>query len=262
MRATRSRIKDFAVLVIWTAIVTSVSLILRPKGAYVTTFLYFVVPSVYLLWRYRLNTKKILAGSLLIGIVIPLSFDILINFNQAWFVPDDQLLISFRLFGFYPIDEIIWFFFVALYAILFYEIFVDYERTKRLSPNFVPALAVWLFAILLTVLSVVLLGEPKIHNYPYLLIVGPFSLPPIIYVLSLRPRLAYKFVIPTVFFFFVAFNFEIVALTLGNWEFMSSYISLLEIFGRAIPVEEFVYWILLYPATAISYYELLVDDGK
>jgi len=254
---------DIAFLLGGTFLVTLIQLYIIPlRGAYVPTFLYFVVPTIYLIWNYRLNIKKIVAGSLLIGILIPLSFDLLVQLNGSWFVPYDKLLIPFKLFGFYPVDEIIWFFFLAAYTLVFYEVFVDDEKIRKLSKNFKKGVAVWVVAILLTFVAILFFRNSLFVPYSYLVVFAPFSIPPIIYVIWRKPRLIRKFTLPTAFFFFVALNFEIVGLTFGDWVFNSQYVGWFSAFGRFFPFEELFYWMLLYPATALSYYELFVDDGK
>jgi hypothetical protein len=259
----KGKVFDVTILLLWTVIATFLMLYVLPApGAYVPTFLYFVLPTAYLVLKYKPHFSKMVAGSLLVGVLIPLSFDLLAQLNGSWVVPFDTLLIPFLLFGFYPVDELVWFFLLAAYTLVFYESCVDDERTRRLSKNFKVAALVWVAACIVTLCSVVFLSEYLLTTYSYLIIFVPFTFPPILYVLYTKSRLIKKFIVPTAFFFFVALNFEIVGLTFGYWVFSSEYIGWLSVFGRFFPFEEFLFWILLYPATALSYYELLVDDSK
>lgn len=260
---TKRRQISLALLCGWTLLVTVMQLFFATvPGAYVPTFLYFVVPTVHLLWWYRINWRKIAAGAILIGILIPLSFDLLVQLNGSWTVPLETLLIPYQLLGFYPVDEIIWFFLLALYTIVFYEVFVDHDITHRLSRNFHKAIKTWAVVSIVTFAVIFFARNLLLVPYSYFVIFAPFSLPPIAYVLWKKPHLLRKFILPTAFFFFVALNFEIVGLTFGHWIFKSQYIGWFSAFGRFFPFEELFYWMLLYPATALSYYELLVDDKK
>ena len=262
MLVKKKRVFAIAILLAWTALVTLFSLVFAPHKPYIPTFFYFVAPSLYLAWKYPVNRKKVLMGALLIGILIPLSFDLLTNLNGAWIVPADKLLIPFQPFGFYPIDEIIWFFFVALYTLVFYEVFVDNEKILRLSRNFKTAVLLWVIAIITTVVCILLAREFLLIRYPYLFIVAPSVFPPLVYIAYTKPWLLKKFIVPTIFFLFVSLNFEFVALRLGHWAFKNEYLGWVFLLGQSFPLEEFLYWMLLYPAAALSYYELLVDDGR
>lgn len=263
MRLSAGKKKDVVYLVLWTLIVTVLQIyVLEPHAAYIPTLFYFVVPTVYLIFKYRPYRKAILAGTLLTGILIPLPFDLLIHLNESWFVPSDKLLIPFKLFGYYPVDEIIWFALLALYTLVFYEVFVDGGRKIKISNNFKTALYVWLSANVITLAAILVFTKHLLVPYSYFLIIAPLSLTPIIYVLWKKPHLVKKFILPTVFFFMVSLCFEIVGLTFGHWEFNDDYVGWISIFGRYFPFEELLFWMLLYPATIISYYELLVDNGK
>jgi len=252
---------DMWVLAAWTLFTTAFVLYVDPRP-YVSTFLYFVLPTFYLFLRHKLNAKKIVLGSLLTGIMIPLPFDFLSYFNKAWFVPQEQLLIPLRFFNLNPVDELVWFFVAALYVITFYESFVDDERVVRLSRRFFKSLCFW--ASIIGVVFLIFFLWPGLLkvSYPYLTLWALASCPPIFVLFYKRPQFAGKVLLAAVFFFFVSLNFELTAVHLGQWGFAGQYIGTVTLLGVTFPFEEFFYWILLYPATIISYYELFVDDGR
>lgn len=263
LKNTKENRIDLMILICWTILVTFLALVVFKTGKpYILTFFYWVVPTFYLFWRYKLSIKKVLLGSLLIGFVIPLPFDFLSNFNEAWFIPAKALWIPIKLFNVLPIDELIWFFFLALYTITFYEAFVDDGRVLRISKNFFKALIFYFSVSILVFFFFFIFRNSLTVPFPYLTIVMFFSFPPIIYLLRKRPEFMGKFSFAMAFFFFVALNFEVTAVSLGHWGFQGEYIGTVTLFGQTFPFEEFFYWILLYPATAISYYELFVDDEK
>ena len=252
---------DIGILIVWTLLTTILVLKFEPRP-YVSTFFYFVLPTFYLFLRHKLNGTKILFGSLLAGLIIPLSLDFLSYFNNAWFVPQQQLLIPLRIFNLNPIDELIWFFFIALYVITFYESFVDDEKILRLSKNFLKGCLFWISLSLVVLFIFFLTPELLKVRYPYLVLWAFFSYPPIFYLLYRKPKFIGKFALAVAFFFFVSLNFELTAVHLGQWGFSGEYIGTINLFGVTFPFEEFFYWVLLYPATIISYYELFVDDER
>lgn len=254
---------DIILILLWTAFATFFQLfLLFPYAAYIPTFLYFVVPTAYLVFKYKPYAPPILWGTLLIGVLMSFPFDLFAQFNVAWVVPFDKVLIPLKLFNFYIVDELIWFALLAHYTLVFYEVFVDGGRRVRLSKNLITALAVWGVASSFSIAAVLFWGRFLLVPLSYLVIVGPFAIPPILYVLYKKPHLLGKFIMPTVFFFFVALNFEIVSITFNHWIFFDDYVGWVSFFGASFPFEEFLYWIVLYPATCLSYYEILVDNGK
>jgi len=78
LKNTRKNRGDLFLLILWTITVTFFALVIfETKKPYVLTFFYWVLPVFYLFYRYRLNVRKILLGSILIGFVIPLPLDFL-----------------------------------------------------------------------------------------------------------------------------------------------------------------------------------------
>ena len=43
---------------------------------------------------------------------------------------------------------------------------------------------------------------------------------------------------------------------------LNRYMGMVTYFGRTFPIEEIIFWILLYPPTIVSYYEEFIDDKK
>ena len=145
--------------------------------------------------------------------------------------------------------------------LVFYEHFVEHDRTKRISPNFkyglLPSLAV-LVAIL-----VIFFTEPGILKFRYAyLLLGLCAIMPLIFLIMKKPALINKFVMVSVFFFFLYLTFELTSLKLGHWSFPGQYIGRVELLGVTFPLEELFFWILLSSSAVMSYYELYVDDER
>lgn len=91
--------------------------------------LFFVIPTAYLLLRGRKPLKRIFAGAFLLGVGLGLVFNVIASANRAWDELPSQLVLPYRLFGFWPADEPIWFFLWVLFILVFYEHFYERERT-------------------------------------------------------------------------------------------------------------------------------------
>jgi len=85
---------------------------------------------------------------------------------------------------------------------------------------------------------------------------------PAAYLINKKPRLITKFAKASLFYIFVLTSFELTALYLNQWRFTGEFIWLIPIFGTTLPIEEFVFWIILGTPVGLAYYELYMDDGK
>ena len=76
-----------------------------------------------------------------------------------------------------------------------------------------------------------------------------------------RPKLFGKFFLTGVYFFYLTFVYEVIALKLGWWNFPASdYIGWISIMGIKFPFEEFLFWLVLIAMASLSYYEFFDDD--
>src|SRR4051812_47525232 len=88
----------------------------------------FIIPTVYLFLRRKKPIKELIVGSALIGIGFGFTFDIIASANNAWSEMGPQLIFNYRIFGFLPVDEPIWFILWALFILVFYEHFYEKNR--------------------------------------------------------------------------------------------------------------------------------------
>ena len=72
---------------------------------------FFIIPTTYLLFRSKKPLNRVLSGALLIGSGFGLIFNILASANNVWNEVGNQLVFNYRIFGFLPADEPVWFFF-------------------------------------------------------------------------------------------------------------------------------------------------------
>jgi len=222
---------------------------------------FFIIPTTYLFYRKRKPVKEVLLGSLLIGSGFGLIFNIIASANKAWDEISSQLVFDYRIFGFMPADEPIWFFFWALFIISFYEHFYERDRKDRLSKRF-KYIAIPTFMAVLAIITVAILDKSKLLlNHAYFYSLAP-AIIPIVYVVKNRPNLIMKFIKTGVFFFMLFLIYELTAVKLGQWYFPGQYIGWVELMGLRFPFEELLFWMGLSSFIVLAIYEGFVDNGK
>jgi hypothetical protein len=175
-------------------IIFSIPIILKFEVRPLTSVLFFfVIPTLYLFIRKKKPIKRVLVGSLLIGVLISFVFNIILSANNAWNELSSQLVIKYRIFGFWPADEPIWFFFWILFIIVFYGHFYDREKRGNISKRFkylaIPSVLVLSFILWAYATQITSFTLP----YAYFILASP-SIVPIGYVLKKYPRLIPKFI--------------------------------------------------------------------
>lgn len=76
-----------------------------------------------------------------------------------------------------------------------------------------------------------------------------------------RPKLIRKMAETAIYFFFLYFIFEIVAVQLKWWIYPgNNYVGWVTIFNTTFPFEELFFWMMFYAASLVSYYEIFVND--
>jgi len=247
---------DIVILILF-FLVVSISVWIFKLNALTTTFLYLVIPSAYLLFRYPKFRKRTLVFALPTGIFLSIVIHYVGEANSVW-SNNTQLP---RIFTYLPLDSFIWYpaWVIAITAI--YQIFLDFKhRDQKISKNYK-----WLIIILFGFFSAfivwLLIGSPRIE-YGYARL---FALPiifPVVYILIRKPILIprlFKFSLALLVFVLV---YEIVALRLQHWTFPGEYSSLIYFFGVGVPIEELILWVVLGGASLAAYFETFMDDLK
>lgn len=259
----KNKNKKIDLLVVIGMILISIPIIIYFKVNFlISTIFFFVIPSVYLLIRKPKSIKRIITASFLFGILFGFIFDFLAEFNNAWaWAGGKGLVFPNKILGIVPIDVLIWFFFWVFLIVVFYEHFVEHDRSDKISPNFKYAFFPGL-AVLIWVLAIFFINPNLLKSDYAYFVLGIFTLIPFIILVIRKPALLGKFVKVSAFFFFLYLSFELTALKLDQWSFPGQYIGTVQLFGAVFPFEEFFFWILMSSTIVLAYYELFVDDEK
>jgi len=251
---------DLAILIAW--IVFSAFVVIHTHARILgSTVLYFVVPTAYLFIRAPKNYKKIFTAAIVFGLLWGFGFHYLATINQAWNVPREQLLIPWVIFDVVEVDALLWYFFLVLFIVTFYEHFLDRDINHKISKNLTMALIPTALAVLVG--GVIVFIQPQLFRFSYsYLVLGSAAIIPMVKLLVHRPRLIAKFVALNIFFAFLFLVFELTSLQVGQWSFGGKYIGMVNLFGLPFAFEEFIFWICLSAPTFVAYYEIFIDDER
>lgn len=259
---------DLILVLVWPIIASIISIILEElevvnSNFFLSIVLFLGLPAIYLSFRNRHFVIKSLIPAIFICPVM-IIIEYIGYYSLAWSFPSS--IFSIEIFGVVILEVIFWVFFNVYYVIIFYESFLDHHITHKLWN---PKLKYFLIGTLLLFSIFSFLVFNKINlNIPYfyllfglILFALPIGLQLINY--SNTKKVIIKMLKASAYFFYLSFIYEIIALRYGWWSFPSStYIGWLEIFGVRFPLEELIWWILLFAFAVMVYYEYFEDDEK
>ena len=214
-------------------------------------------PAIYLGIRKKKNWKKVFYAVLLFGLAFGLVFAFVAELTLSWEVL--STIVPVKLFGIHTIDTTMGIMLMTLLTIVFYQHFIEPDSNRRISKNFKK----FLIPILLILISIFFYALFYMDNFPKqysYFILGIMALLPMIYFVFSHPKFLGKILVASIYFFFLYFIMELFAVAYDWWIYPGSYVGYLTIFNLTFPFEELFFWMMLYTACLISYYELLIDS--
>lgn len=213
-------------------------------------------PSLINFFWLKKSKRKVLIFSLLATLIFAPPVELIARLADAW----DVQSIFPRPFGLIPLENMLFAFLNIFWAICFYEYFVDRDTTKTISKKLKILTALYCFFALL-VFSFYFLDRNFLKmNYAFLSV--PILIIPCLLIFSKKPVLLKKTILPTLFFGFLFFVYEIVSLKIGSWWWPGEYLYAFTIFGKAFPLDDIIIWYLLSTPTLIGGYEFFTDDWQ
>ncbi|MDI3496398.1 MAG: hypothetical protein PWQ35_419 [Patescibacteria group bacterium] len=227
------------------------------KPVYLFSIIIVLVPPTVLnfIWLKKSKTK-IFIFSLLTTLLFAPPVEVVARMANAW---DVQSILP-RLLGIAPLENILFAFLNFFWVLSFYEYFVDRDKEEKISKNFKWIIALYLVLLVIVTLLFFLAPELVGLNYHTLSII--ILLIPGALIFYKKPSLLYKTIIPTLFFAFVFFVYEIVSLFIGSWWWPGSYLFPLNLGGNIFPLDDVIIWYFLSTPVLIGGYEFFVDDNK
>ena len=251
---------DIALLILFPLTAVTVSLAFQ-VNFFVSILLFYGLPSFWLSLRTPKRITKTFFFALIFSLPIGIFIDYLATPDQSWFIPHS--IFHFRLWGFVPIDNLVWGFFLVYFVIIFYEHFLEKGRDKQAfkKANYF----VWCLMAVLALFVGVTLVRPEILvlHYAYFWIGIVLVLLPFLSFISFFPKLLAKFVRAGSYFFVLSLVYELTALQLNWWSFPGThFIGWVQLLGYRFPFEEFFFYMSLITTALLSYYEFFDDDRK
>ncbi len=220
-----------------------------------------MLPIAYMWYRTPKPWKKILLGSVLLGIILAAPTELIQLHNASWLV--DSLVFPWLFLGILPIDNVIGgYFFMTLLTLTFYEHFFGKEREQNTIPKrfYTESLAIFTIAVIVFVVYWV---NPNIFSITYgYAVIGSIATLITVFGLRKHTNLIYPIAKISFFFFFVWFSTELSALYTNGWSFNGQYIGWVEVLGLGFPFEELIFWMFLYAPFLVVVYEHIMRNEK
>ena len=248
-------------IVIICPIIATIATVLFSTNLFISIFLYFGLPSLYIAIRNPGIITKSLSFALIFFIPLSLFFDTLSAINGAYIISNS--IFPFRIFGISTIELYIYAFFWILFPILFYEHFLDRGKKKDTLSSWTKYLFYGI-TVLASAVVVFLYANPDLLHIPYCYFIMAlfFIFITLVAFLLYYPKLILKYVFVACYFFFFMFIFELAALHNHQWIFPGQFIGMVSILHYQFPFEEFFFWMIFGTPAILMYYELFADDRK
>jgi hypothetical protein len=145
--------------------------------------------------------------------------------------------------------------------VIFYEHFFDKGKHKAIGAR-MKYFAYFVISCF-TIFLIFVFTNPTLLKIDYFYLKGGVALVlvPTVTFLIKFPKFLSKFLKISIYFFCVGLLQELTALQLGYWNFPGeNFIGWVTIFGFRFPYEELLFWLILFSACVLSYFEFFDDD--
>jgi hypothetical protein len=226
-----------------------------------STFLFFGIPAIYLSLRNQRAVKKSTIFSILAIMIIGPFLDYIALKSNAWYVP--STVFPMRFFGIVPIEDMIWGMFLVYNIVMMYEHFLDKGKHNLKDTNLKYFIFIMIFIAIIFFLFYYFNPNLLVVPFFYLKFGLGFVVLPAVSFLTFFPRLLSKFVKISIYIFIQGIMFELTGLSLNHWGFGGGeYIGWISLGNIRFPLEELVFYIILFATCVLSYYEFFDDDRK
>lgn len=249
---------ELVLFLLYPIIATLLSIYLN-VNVLIGVILFLGLPALYLSFRVPINTvvRSLLFSSLLIPLIWIINW--LAHKNQQWIIPYTK--VPFYIDGIPMFEVSLWVVFLTHFTILFYEYFLDRHFIKKI---WYPRMKLFLKLLIFVPVLILLINHFFPLSYFYMIFGTLGVVIPILLVEFKLPKLIAKLIKVGIYFFYVTFLYEIVALKLNHWYFPTEgkFIGWVTFYGEWFPVEEFVFWLILCAMATLSVFEFFDDDAK
>lgn len=252
---------DFLITVLLIALTVTYAVLLHGywlgRSLFVVIFL-AATTAIYLGVRKPKNWRKLLLGSLIFGSLFGFALSFFAESTGAW--TTNNYIFNIRFFGVNTLEEVIGQGLMAFYTFLFYEHFLDDERTRKLNKKYLWGFFIGVAGSFLLVAHYLTSGSTALP-YAYVWVAVVAIIPTFVMVVR-HPTLLRKLALLSLFSLFLWFAMEYLAVTYSYWSYPGQYLGWVQFLDVRFPIEELLFWMLLYSPTIVAYYEATIDDGN
>lgn len=251
---------DFLLMLFLPIFAAIVSLEIRANFL-TSAFLFFGLPSIWLSFRNRDLVKKVFLFSLILSIPFTTIIEYIAVIDGAWFIPGSFFSVWF--FGVIQIETYIYGFMMVYAIVIFYEYFIDKGKNELFSER-MRHFSFILFAVLMLFCAIFFKNSGLLNiNYAYFWIGLFLIILPIILCFFNFPKFVLKYAKVAIYFLVLNTLHEMVGLELGQWTFPgSNFIGWVDLWKYKIPIEEFIFFLVLISFGVLTFYEYFDDDRK
>lgn len=260
----RKRLLDLLIISIWSFSTVATGFLLPIDNffskAFVLGFISTIPPVIYMSSRKKKNWKRIALGTLVFGLLLGHLLEFVAHKSFIW--QCKSLVFNSLIFGTSTYDCTLGHGLMVIFMLTFYEHFlnkdVQHYIPKKVLIVLIPSLLIGMLLYFVPEYGV----EIPVTSYPYFYI-GILAIIPLIFLSLKNHKIITKLLFMGVFFFAYYFFFELLAVYKSYWIYPgNNYIGWVEILNLKFPFEELFFWMMLYAATIVSYYEIFIDDEK
>ncbi len=175
---------------------------------------------------------------------------------NAW---DVQSLLP-RLFGWAPLENLIFAGLNFFWVLSFYEYFVNGDKAVSSFPRFKWLLG--LYALFSAVFYLIFFLQPAWAALSYFNLSLLILFIPGVIIFSCQPALLKKVWLPTLFFALVFFIYEAVSLVIGSWWWPGEYLWPVTLFGHRFPLDDVIIWYFISTPVLIGGYDFFMNDKE
>lgn len=164
-----------------------------------------------------------------------------------------------RPFGLIPLENMLFAFFNFFWGLSFYVYFSS-SVVKKLRKSVRFKYLVTLYLLLNVLIYGLFFLNPALIKTSYAVMAVTILILPMGIIFARYPKLYKKTVLPTLFFAFVFFVYEIISLEIESWWWPGSYLYSFNFNGHVFPLDDVVIWYFLSTPALIAGFEYFAND--
>ncbi len=223
----------------------------------VSTFLFLVLPTLILIFLNRKIFFELTLFCFSLGIPLGLYIQVVAERNYIWkYTPFFDFFQAQNM----PLEALFWYPAWFGLVIATYLYFVDKHKHSFVNKiSFKKHLKYFAFCLSLFMLSVSLMFLDEkylVFPYPYLTTILPMGLVSLLLFWCQKHTSFLKILLPTTLILFLPMlAYDLTGVYSGQWTFPGHYLFVIDFGIAKLPVEEFIIWLMILPASVIAYFE-------